>query len=70
VDCILIIGTSEQFSGNNKESEIKSSTFELYRRNMRNIEIILYDELLERAEFIVNGSNKSIQADAFGTADR
>lgn len=69
VDCILIIGTSKQFAGDNKEAEIKTATFELYRRNMRNIEILLYDELLERARFIVDGSNKAIQADASGTAD-
>jgi len=69
VDCILVIGTSGQFAGDNKEAEIKASTFELYRRNMRNIEIILYDELLERAKFIVDGSNKAIQADASGAAD-
>jgi hypothetical protein len=36
---------------------------------MRNIEIILYDELRERAKFIVDGSNKAIQADASGAAD-
>ncbi|HAU4885929.1 TPA: DUF4263 domain-containing protein [Aeromonas hydrophila] len=69
VDCILVIGTSGQFAGDNKEAEIKTSTFELYRRNMRNIEIILYDELRERAKFIVDGSNKAIQADASGAAD-
>lgn len=59
VDCVLVIGSSEQFSGDNKESVIKASTLELYRRNMRNIEILLYDELLERAKFIVEGDNKT-----------
>ena len=58
VACILIIGTSEQFKGDDKEAEIKASTLELYRRNMRNIEIVLYDELWERARFIVDGFNK------------
>jgi len=57
VDCILLIGTSEQFSGDDKESDIKRKTIELYRRNMRNIEIIFFDELLDRARFIVEGSN-------------
>lgn len=55
VDCILLIGSSSQFKGNNKESIIKANTIELYRRNMRNIEIIFFDELLERAKFIVKG---------------
>lgn len=56
VDCILIIGSSKQFEGNNKESVIKKNTIELYRRNMRNIDIIFFDELLERAQFIVQGN--------------
>lgn len=64
VACILVIGMSSQFTGDDKESAIKTSTFELYRRNMRNIEILLYDELLERARFIVDGSNKAVRADA------
>lgn len=34
---------------------IKRDTLELFRRNNRNIEIISYDELYERANFIVNG---------------
>lgn len=55
VDCILIIGSSSQFNGDNKESVIKKNTIELYRRNMRNIDIIFFDELLERAQFIVHG---------------
>jgi len=51
---ILIIGMSEQFNDENKTAKIKAKTFELYRRNMRNIEIITYDELFDRAKFIVN----------------
>ena len=31
---------------------IKKKTFELFRRDSRNIEIITYDELYERAKFI------------------
>lgn len=59
VDCILLIGSSNQFKGNNKESVIKANTIELYRRNMRNIEIIFFDELLERAKFIVKGKQQT-----------
>ena len=55
VDCILLIGNSSQFVGDNKESSIKKNTIELYRRNMRNIDILFFDELLERAQFIVKG---------------
>jgi len=64
VDCILLIGTSEQFSGDNKEAAIKRKTIELYRRNMRNIEILFFDELLDRARFIVEGFNNANSADA------
>jgi hypothetical protein len=51
---ILIIGDTKQFSGSTKSDLIKKKTFELYRRNSRNIEILTYDELLGRAQFIVN----------------
>ncbi len=60
VDCILLIGTSHQFKGEGKDAAIKAKTIELYRRNMRNIEILFYDELFERAQFIVEGSNHAI----------
>jgi len=32
---------------------IKKKTFELFRRDSRNVEIITYDELYKRAQFIV-----------------
>jgi len=51
---ILIIGNSSQYSGITKNEIIKAKTFELYRRNSRNIEILTYSELYERAYFIVN----------------
>lgn len=51
---ILIIGSSNQYSGEeNKVNKIKSRTFELFRRNSRNIDIITYDELYARAYYIV-----------------
>jgi hypothetical protein len=50
---ILIIGSDDQFSGTPKERTIKLRTFELFRRDSRNIEILTYDELYERAKFIV-----------------
>ena len=53
---ILVIGHSRQFGGENKEALIKAKTFELFRRDSRNIEIITYDELYERAKFIVESS--------------
>jgi len=50
---ILIIGNTNQFDGISKESEIKSKTFELFRRDSRDIEILTYDELFKRAYFLV-----------------
>ncbi len=52
--CILIIGSDSQFSGSEKERVIKLKTFELFRRDSRNIEILTYDELFQRANFLVN----------------
>jgi hypothetical protein len=56
---ILIIGNTSQFSGDDREFKIKGKTFELYRRNSRNIEIITFDELLDKASFIVNNEQKN-----------
>ena len=55
---ILIIGNTSQFNGTDRESKIKAKTFELYRRNSRNIEIITFDELLDKASFIVSNEQK------------
>jgi hypothetical protein len=55
---ILIIGNWNELthSKSDLELEIKKKTFELYRRDSRNIEIVTFDELFERAKFIVEGS--------------
>ena len=53
---ILIIGNWREVENcNDLEKEIKEKTFELFRRDSRNVEILTYDELYERAKFIVNG---------------
>jgi hypothetical protein len=52
--CILIIGSRKQFSDNPRNQDIKYRTFELFRRDSRNIELLTYDELYERAFYIVN----------------
>ena len=55
VKVIFIIGCRYgQFPHNNESDNIiKSKTFELFRRNNRNVEIITYDELFERTYHIV-----------------
>ena len=52
---ILVIGDSAEFSrsGNARETSIKRDTFELFRRDTRSMEIVTFDELLERARFII-----------------
>lgn len=58
---ILIIGNWKELgkSSNTLEREIKKKTFELFRRDSKNIEILTFDELYERACFIVNGENEN-----------
>jgi hypothetical protein len=51
---ILIIGNLEEF----KDDLHKRNMFEHHRSNYNNIEVITYDELYRRAEFIVNGNNE------------
>lgn len=49
----LIIGSLNQFSTDDKVNEDKFSSFELFRRNIVNPEIITFDELFERAKHII-----------------
>lgn len=56
VECILIVGMHSAIQGTDRERKMKSKTLELYRRNLRNIDIVFYDELYERAKYIVDGA--------------
>lgn len=53
---ILIIGNSNQFSGESEKQRTKARTFELFQRDSRNLDIFTYDELYERASHIVQNS--------------
>lgn len=58
---ILIIGSIKKEVGvleNISEKRIKQDTFELFRRDSRNIEIVTYDELYKRASFILENKWK------------
>ncbi|EGT0627942.1 MULTISPECIES: Shedu immune nuclease family protein [Citrobacter] len=55
-ECILIIGSLSSIEGSDKEKLIKRKTLELYRRNLKNIDILFYDELLERSRYIVRSA--------------
>jgi hypothetical protein len=52
----LIIGNLEEFSGKHGINEDKYSSFEMFRQGQRNIEVITFDELYQRAQFIVKNS--------------
>jgi hypothetical protein len=56
---ILIIGNTKEFSKN----ESIASCFESYRRNIKNPEILTFDELYERAKFIVSNESAIQQKD-------
>ncbi len=49
-----MVGSNEEFAraGNARDATVMADTFELFRRECRSIDIITYDELLERARFI------------------
>lgn len=50
---LLVLGHTSQFENNREKIE----TFENYRRNISNPEIITFDELFERAKFIVKNDS-------------
>jgi len=51
---ILVIGSSAEFdaAGDARSAQVLRDTFELFRRDIRSIDILTFDELLERARFI------------------
>lgn len=51
---ILVIGNRAEFdqSDNLRDAAVKRDTFELFRRDTRALEILTFDELLDRARFI------------------
>ncbi|MEC9343245.1 MAG: Shedu anti-phage system protein SduA domain-containing protein, partial [Pseudomonadota bacterium] len=51
---ILVIGSREEFSHshNARDAKVRHDTFELFRREMRSVDIVTFDELFERARFI------------------
>lgn len=53
---VLVIGSRTEFTGvdNPRSEQIMRDTFELFRRENRTIDILTFDELLERARFITN----------------
>lgn len=60
---ILVIGMSSQFEGDGEEQQTKARTFELFQRDSRNIDILTYDELYERASHIVEDAKDKNEDD-------
>lgn len=52
----VVVGTLGQFSGEHGVNEGQLRSFELYRRNLHQPEVITFDELYERARHIVGTS--------------
>ena len=59
----LVVGSLEEFVTEHGVNEDRLRSFELLRKNTQSPEIITFDELYERAKFIV-GYNESIHDDA------
>lgn len=55
----LIVGNQSEFLTVNGPNEHKVGSFELFRRNVTSPEILTYDELLERARYIVEHSESA-----------
>jgi len=50
---VVVIGSLREFTHNGAVNPEKMSSFELYRTSIQDVEIITFDELYERACFIV-----------------
>ncbi len=57
----LIIGNLNEFKTKNGINKDKLQSFELFRGNIQNVEILTFDELFERAKFIVEYTPKLIE---------
>lgn len=54
----ILIGNLNEFVKEGRINEIKFSSFEMFRKNLKNIEILTYDELYQRAFYICHRKEK------------
>ena len=54
---VLVIGNLEQLMVDGDVNLEKSLTFEMYRKSINDVEIITFDELYQRAKYIVQGAS-------------
>src|SRR5690606_8861909 len=69
---ILIIGDWKELdkAKTTLERDVKKKTFELFRRDSRNVEILTFDELYERAHFIAEGAKVTkVESEKFDNED-
>jgi hypothetical protein len=64
-----VIGSLDEFYADHGVNVSKFRSFELYRRNTSRPEVITFDELLERARFIVEHIPAEIPSDAWDDDD-
>jgi hypothetical protein len=48
----ILIGNQSEFIKEGKINPIKYSSFEMFRKNLKNIDVLTYDELFQRAKYI------------------
>jgi hypothetical protein len=63
----VVIGSLGEFLSEHGVNEQKFSSFELFRRNMVHPEVITFDELYERARFIVKHSEEAAEQEEVPT---
>lgn len=61
---ILVIGNLSEFKNAHGEAVERYNTFEMYRRSLVTPEIVTFDELYERASFIVQRETEDLEHEA------
>jgi hypothetical protein len=65
----LVIGNLNEFKNENGINLARYRSFEDFRRNLRQPEILTFDELFERARFIVESADRADQPNAKPTEE-
>jgi len=56
----ILIGNLNEFISDEKINEMKFSSFEMFRKNLKNIDILTYDELYQRAYYICHNKEEKV----------
>jgi len=60
--CLVIVGNLDEFKDEDNVNEEKYSSFEIYRNSLINPEIVTFDELYQRAKFIVESGDNNLDS--------